>query len=66
MATYEFLKETDTHAVYIVKPENFWESLKMAWYVIRYPKKTPVLMVVDRNWAESTLTPKPLIPPVDD
>ncbi|MHB8226631.1 hypothetical protein [Acidithiobacillus sp.] len=55
MAKYQLISEEETHKIYIVRSSGFLESLKLAWYVIRYPGRTPVLMVVDKKWCEDNL-----------
>jgi hypothetical protein len=53
MATYQLIKQEDGYNTYIVKPANILERLKMALYVVLYPDKTPVLMVVPEEWADT-------------
>ncbi len=55
MANYELISEEEKHKIFIVKSSGFLESLKLAWYVIRYPGRTPVLMVVDKEWCDDYL-----------
>lgn len=55
MAHYELIAEKGNQKIFIVKPSRFLESIKLAWYVIRYPDRTPVLMVVDKNWCEANM-----------
>ncbi|CDQ10533.1 protein of unknown function [Acidithiobacillus ferrivorans] len=55
MAHYELIAEKEGQRIYVVKSSGFLESLKLAWYVIRYPSRTPVLMVVDKEWCEVNL-----------
>lgn len=55
MAKYELISEEEKHKIFIVWSSGFLESLKLAWYVIRYPDRTPVLMVVDKEWCEDHL-----------
>ena len=38
-----------------MKSTGFLESIKLAWYVLRYPDRTPVLMVVPKDWCEDNL-----------
>ena len=55
MANYELISEEEKHKIFIVKSSGFLESLKLAWYVIRYPGRTPVLMVVPKEWCDEHL-----------
>jgi len=55
MAHYELIAEKGNQKIFIVKPGRFLESIKLAWYVIRYPDRTPVLIVVDKNWCEANM-----------
>lgn len=55
MAHYEMIAEKEDQQIFIVKSTGFLESIKLAWYVIRYPSRTPVLMVVDKEWGEVNL-----------
>ncbi len=57
MATYTLVKKENGSSVYIVHPQNLVERLKMAFYVLRYPDKVPVLMVVPDEWADSHIVP---------
>jgi hypothetical protein len=55
MAKYQLISEEERHKIFIVRSSGFLESLKLAWYVIRYPGRTPVLMVVDKAWCDDHL-----------
>lgn len=55
MAHYELIAEKGDEQIFVVKSTGFLESIKLAWYVIRYPDRTPVLMVVDKEWCEVNL-----------
>ena len=55
MARYELIAEKENERIFIVKSTGFWEAIKLAWYVIRYPERTPVLMVVDKKWCDANL-----------
>ncbi len=55
MASHQLIAETEDRKIFIVKPGHFLESLKMAWYVLRYPEKAPVLTIVDKDWANQHL-----------
>lgn len=55
MANYELIAEKEGEKIFIVKATGFLESIKLAWYVLRYPDRTPVLMVVDKDWCDGNL-----------
>ncbi len=55
MAKYQLILEEEKHKIFIVRSSGFLESLKLAWYVLRYPARGPVLMVVDKDWCEVNL-----------
>jgi hypothetical protein len=55
MAKYQLISEKEKHKLFIVKSSGFLESLKLAWYVIRYPTRVPVLMVVPKEWCDEHL-----------
>lgn len=60
MARYEVLPNQDEsgYKSCIMRSEGFLETLKLAWYVIRYPSKTGVCVRVDENWTRNNLTPQ--------
>ena len=55
MADYQLIAENENHKIFIVKSTGFLESIKLAWYVLRYPDRTPVLMVVPKDWCDGNL-----------
>lgn len=55
MANYELIAKKESENIFIVKSTGFLESIKLAWYVLRYPDRTPVLMVVDKDWCDDHL-----------
>lgn len=55
MARYKLIAEKENERIFIVKSAGFWESIKLAWYIIRYPDRMPVLMVVDKEWCDANL-----------
>ncbi len=55
MAKCELISEEEKHKIFIVRSSGFLESLKLAWYVLRYPTLVPVLMVVPNEWCEEHL-----------
>lgn len=59
MATYCFIAENKGDKFFAVKPDHFLDRLRMAWYVLRYPEKTPVLMIVDKDWVRQHLKAQP-------
>ena len=61
MADYQLIAENKNHKIFIVKSTGFLESIKLAWYVLRYPDRTPVLMVVPKDWCEDNLSKSSLV-----
>lgn len=61
MAHYELIAEKEDQRIFIVKSTGFLESIKLAWYVLRYPDRTPVLMVVPKDWCEDNLSKSSLV-----
>ena len=57
MANYQLISEDDNHQAFIVKSSGFLETLKLVWYVLRYPNRVPVLMVIDKDWCNKNLEP---------
>ncbi|MBU2792739.1 hypothetical protein HAQ01_04795 [Acidithiobacillus thiooxidans] len=55
MADYQLISEDEKEKVFIVSPSGILESLKLAWYVVRYPARVPVLMVVPKSWCDEYL-----------
>ncbi len=57
MAKFDQIGSADENgsAVFICRATNFIESLKLAWYVLRYPEKVSVVMAIRKEWRDANL-----------
>lgn len=60
MAIYEILpidQQDKDYLPCLMRPQSFWESIKIAWKIIRYPDQTALYVKVDVEWCQKNLKP---------
>ncbi|WP_437559538.1 hypothetical protein [Acidithiobacillus sulfuriphilus] len=58
MARYKQISDADENgmALFVCNASNFFESLKLAWQVIRYPEKAGLVVAMPKKWFDSHMT----------
>ena len=66
MANYRRLGTQDATDWLLMRPENAWEALRMAWMLWRHPKKAGVIVGSPAGWVDAHARPAKLLRDIDE
>ena len=58
MARYKQISDTDENgvALFVCNASDIFESLKLAWQLIRHPEQTGIVVALPKKWFSADIT----------